>query len=154
MTDRKSKIVVDADACPVKDEIEKTGAAFGMEVWMVASFDHSLGERPGVRIVQVDRSSQSADLYISNHIKKNDVLVTQDYGLAAVALGKGAQVISFRGRRFYDQTIDFLLEQRHDSAKWRRGGKHFKGPKPFTNEDRKIFLHTLTKVLRNLQEKG
>lgn len=119
---------------------------------MVASFDHRLSEIEGVRIVQVDRSDQSVDLYIANHIKAKDVLVTQDFGLAAIGLAKGAIGLSNRGQTYTDGMIDFLLERRHESAKQRRNGKHSKGPKPFTEEDRKKFLHCLTKVLSRLQE--
>ncbi|MCZ8518729.1 MULTISPECIES: YaiI/YqxD family protein [Paenibacillus] len=146
------KIIVDADACPVKDEIAKAARAFGTPVIMVASFDHRLQESEGVAVVQVDRSDQSADLYIANRIAAGDVLVTQDFGLAALALGKKAIALSNRGQMYSDRSIDFLLERRHEQAKQRRGGKHSKGPRPFTDEDRQHFLQTLTKVLRNLQE--
>jgi uncharacterized protein len=147
-----SKIVVDADACPVKAEIVKAAREYGAEVLMVASFDHRLSESDGVHIVQVDRSDQSVDLYIANHIKAKDILVTQDFGLAAIGLAKGAIGLSNRGQTYTDGTIDFLLERRHESARQRRNGKHSKGPKPFTEEDRKNFLQSLTKVLSLLQD--
>ncbi|MFC6227337.1 YaiI/YqxD family protein [Paenibacillus allorhizosphaerae] len=146
------KIIVDADACPVKPEIIRAAADFGIGVRMVASFDHRLQPAEGVEIVQVDRSDQSVDLYIANHIKPGDVLVTQDFGLAALALGKRALAMSNRGQLYNDLTIDFLLERRHEQAKQRRGGKHTKGPRAFTDEDRVFFLQSLTKVLRSLQE--
>lgn len=146
------KIIVDADACPVKPEIIKAAAPFAVDVIMVASFDHRLAPMDGVQIVQVDRSDQSADLYIANRIAAGDILVTQDFGLAALALGKKAIALSNRGQQYTDRTIDFLLDRRHEQAKQRRGGKHSKGPKPFTDEDRNYFLQTLTKVLRGLQE--
>jgi uncharacterized protein len=147
-----SKIIVDADACPVKDQIVLAAAPFQVEVWMVASFDHYLAPREGVTIKQVDRSDQSVDLYIANMIKANDILVTQDFGLATIGLAKRAYVLSNRGQRYSDETIDFLLEKRHEQAKLRRGGKHSKGPKPITSEDRHKFQQTLTKVLIFLQE--
>lgn len=150
----ESKIVVDADACPVKAEIIKAAGQYGVQVLMVASFDHRLSEGEGVTVVQVDRSNQSADLYIANHIRAGDVLVTQDFGLAAIGLGKRAIALSNRGQTYTDRTIDFLLEKRHESAKQRRNGKHSKGPKPFTQEDRNSFLQTLTKVLTHLQDYG
>jgi uncharacterized protein YaiI (UPF0178 family) len=150
----ESKIVVDADACPVKAEIIKAAGQYGVQVLMVASFDHRLSEGEGVTVVQVDRSDQSADLYIANHIRAGDVLVTQDFGLAAIGLGKRAIALSNRGQTYTDRTIDFLLEKRHESAKQRRNGKHSKGPKPFTQEDRNSFLQTLTKVLAHLQDYG
>lgn len=146
------KIIVDADACPVKSEIVKAAKQFQVEVMMVASFDHRLPPMEGVQIVQVDRSDQSVDLYISNRIAPGDIVVTQDFGLAALALGKKAIAISNRGQQYQNHTIDFLLDRRHEQAKQRRGGKHTKGPKPFTDEDRQWFLHGLTKVLRRLQE--
>jgi uncharacterized protein YaiI (UPF0178 family) len=146
------KIIVDADACPVKTEIVKAASPFQVEVIMVASFDHHLAPMDGVEIVQVDRSDQSVDLYIVNRIAPGDVLITQDFGLAALALGKRAIALSNRGQEYTDRTIDFLLDRRHEQAKQRRGGKHSKGPKPFSDEDRQFFLQSLTKVLRRLQE--
>ncbi|OXM86097.1 YaiI/YqxD family protein [Paenibacillus rigui] len=146
------KIIVDADACPVKSEIVTVAASFQAEVLMVASFDHRLQPMEGVQTVQVDRSDQSVDLYIVNRIAPGDVLITQDFGLAALALGKKAIALSNRGQEYTNRTIDFLLDRRHEQAKQRRGGKHSKGPKPFTDEDRQFFLQSLTKVLRRLQE--
>ncbi|ALS21320.1 MULTISPECIES: YaiI/YqxD family protein [Paenibacillus] len=146
------KIVVDADACPVKAEIVQTAAKFGVGVLMVASFDHLLQPAEGVEIVQVDRSDQSVDLYIANRISAGDVLITQDFGVAMLGLGRRAIAMSNRGQMYSDRTIGFLLERRHEQAKLRRGGKHTKGPKAFTDEDRQAFLQTLTKVLSRMQE--
>ncbi|WP_314584563.1 YaiI/YqxD family protein [Paenibacillus terrigena] len=146
------RIVVDADACPVKQEIIQASRQFSVPVLMVASFDHRLQPSEGVEIVQVDRSDQSVDLYIANRIQAQDILVTQDFGLATIGLAKRAIVLSTRGQQYTDETIDFLLDRRHTQAKQRRSGKHSKGPKPFTDEDRQFFQHKLTKVLKNLQE--
>jgi uncharacterized protein YaiI (UPF0178 family) len=145
-------VIVDADACPVKKEIVMAAAPFRANVCMVASYDHRLVAEDGVEVVQVDRSDQSADLYIANRLSPGDILVTQDFGLATIGLAKRATVLSNRGQIYSDRTIDFLLEKRHESAKMRRNGKHTKGPKPFTEEDRQRFLQTLTKVLVSLQE--
>ena len=146
------RIFVDADACPVKTEIVHTAASFGVEVVMVASVDHQLQPIPGVLVVQVDRSAQSVDLYIANKLQKGDVLITQDFGLAALGLAKQAIVISNRGLIYSDAMIDNLLHHRHIHAKLRRGGMRVKGPRALTDEDRGRFLQTLTKVLQNLQE--
>ncbi len=102
------KIIVDADACPVKAEIRNAASRFDVQVVMVASFDHRLQPEDGVEIVQVDRSDQSVDLYIVNRIQAGDVLVTQDFGLAALALGKKAFALSNRGQLFNDRTMDFF----------------------------------------------
>lgn len=146
------KIIVDADACPVKAEIVTAARRYGIGVLMVASFDHRLQEEEGVTVVQVDRSDQSADLYIANRIASRDILVTQDFGLATIGLAKRAVVLSNRGQTYTDRTIDFLLENRHEQAKKRRNGKYGKGPRPMTDEDRQRFLQTLTKVLSAMQE--
>lgn len=147
-----NKIIVDADACPVKAEIVKVAASCGVEVVMVASFDHRLTPSAGVTVVQVDRSDQSVDLYIANRLCEGDVLVTQDFGLATIGLAKRAIVISNRGQIYSDRTIDFLLMHRHKQAKERRGGGRTKGPRAFIDEDRQRFVQTLSKVLKNLQE--
>lgn len=152
--DAVAKIVVDADACPVKKEIEQAARNFGTEVWMVASYDHRLKAGESVRTIQVDRSDQSADLYIANCINAGDVLITQDFGLATIGLAKNAYVLSNRGQAYSAQTIDFLLEKRHEQSKKRRSGQHTKGPRAFTGEDRNRFLQTLTKLLGSLQENG
>lgn len=152
MTKRSLRIIVDADACPVKQEVIQAGRLFQSEIWMVASFDHYLSPQPGVTIIQVDRSDQSVDLYIANHMREGDIMITQDFGLATLGLSKRAIVLSNRGQCYDDSTIGFLLERRHEQAKKRRAGKHSKGPKPFTEEDRINFLQTLTKVLQDMQD--
>ncbi|WP_442603724.1 YaiI/YqxD family protein [Paenibacillus sp. KN14-4R] len=147
------RIVVDADSCPVKNEVILAGQANSVPVMLVASYDHVLKEAGNhVSIVQVDRADQSADLYIANHIKKGDILISGDFGLAAMALGKGAYALSVRGQLYTNENIDYLLDRRHAQMKMRRSGKHSKGPKPFTEEDRKNFLQSLTRLLQTLQE--
>ena len=153
ISNKPVKIVVDADACPVKAEIISVAERFGVDVLIVASYDHRMPPSDGrVTVVQVDRSDQSVDLYIANRIGRGDVLVTQDFGLATIGLSKGAIALSNRGQEYRDETIGFLLERRHELAKQRRGGKYSKGPRPFTEEDKTFFLQSLTKVLIRLQE--
>lgn len=146
-------IVVDADACPVKREIYETAEQFGTPVLMVASFDHRIEPKDGVEVIQVDRSSQSADMYIVNRIAAGDIVITQDFGLACIAIGKKAIVLSPRGEQYSNDNIDYLMERRHELAKRRRSGGKTKGPKAMLDEDRKRFQQKLTKVLRLQQEK-
>lgn len=146
------QIVVDADACPVKNEIWRAASQQGISVLMVASYDHRIPEMDGQKVVYVDRSDQSVDLYISNYIQEKDIVVTQDMGLAAVALSKKAIVLSNRGQQYHNDSIDFLLDRRHNLAKQRRSGIYGKGPKKLTEQDRRHFLQSLTKVLQRLQE--
>ena len=149
---RSRTIVVDGDACPVKKEIAEVGRAFGVPVLMVSSYDHALKAEEGVTVVQVDRGDQSADLYIANHISAGDVVLTGDYGLAALALGKRCSVLSFRGQEYDDSKMDFMLEGRHARAVERRRGHYSKGPKPITAEEKIYFQHKMTKLLILLQE--
>ncbi|RAP76935.1 YaiI/YqxD family protein [Paenibacillus montanisoli] len=148
----KPTIVVDADACPVKSEIVEVARNFAVPVLMVASHDHRLQEEPGVSIMQVDRSDQSVDLYIANHVLRGDIVVTQDFGLATIVLSKGAIALSPRGQQYDDSNIDYLMERRHELAKKRRGGGRTKGPKAMSGEDRERFQQKLTKVLQTRQE--
>lgn len=153
MEQNQPTIVVDGDACPVKTEIARVARSDRVPVVMVSSYDHRLVPEEGVSVVQVDRSSQSVDLYIVNHITKGDIVITQDFGLACIAIGKGAIVLSPRGEQYSDENIDYLMERRHESAKRRRAGGKTKGPKAMSSEDRERFQQKLTKVLAILQEK-
>jgi uncharacterized protein len=148
------RVIVDADACPVKREIIETARKYGVWVILIASYAHRLQAEEGVEVVQVDPSDQSADLAIANRLRARDVLVTQDFGLAAIGLAKRAIVISNRGQLYSEETIDFLLERRNEQSRIRRGGGRTKGPRAMTAEDRKVFLHVLTKVFDSLQENG
>jgi len=148
----RNRVVVDGDACPVKSEIARTVQACGARALMVSSHDHRLAPGPGVDVVNVDAGDQSADLYIANAIGASDVLVTGDYGLAALGLARGAAVLTFRGRIVTESDIDGLLAQRHFSARQRRGGLRTKGPKAFSDEDRARFQQKLTWLLGGMQE--
>ncbi|MGO4376215.1 DUF188 domain-containing protein, partial [Paenibacillus sp. MCAF20] len=127
--DKPRAVVVDADACPVKQEIAEATKSFPVRVLMVASYDHRLEAQPGIEVVQVDRSDQSVDLYIVNHITTGDIVITQDFGLACIAIGRGAIVLSPRGEQYTNDNIDYLMERRHELAKRRRSGGKTKGPK-------------------------
>jgi uncharacterized protein len=140
---------VDADACPVKEEITGISNVFGLKVIFIASNAHRKNNPDGGEWVYVDSSKEAADLYIMNHIKKGDVLVTQDIGLASVVLPKGVYAISPRGKEFREETISTALDFRYLSAKERRKGKYGKGPKPFTTEDRERFVSAFKKILSN-----
>lgn len=153
MRKEQPTIVVDADACPVKAEIGEAARQFLVPVLMVASHDHRLSPQEGVEVVQVDRSNQSVDLYIVNHIARGDIVITQDFGLACVAIGKGAVVLSPRGEQYTDDNIDYLMERRHELAKRRRTGGKTRGPKAMNQTDRDRFQQKLTKVLLGEQEK-
>ncbi|OXS62481.1 DUF188 domain-containing protein [Cohnella sp. CIP 111063] len=146
------RVVVDGDACPVKAEIAATVRQCGATALLVSSHAHVLNPEPSVEVVTVDAGNQSADLYIANVLKRGDILVTGDYGLAALGLARGSSVLTPRGKIIRESDIEGLLEQRHFSAKLRRGGVRTKGPSSFTAEDRDRFQQKLTALLRGMQE--
>ncbi|HHX77194.1 MAG TPA: DUF188 domain-containing protein [Firmicutes bacterium] len=143
------KIVVDADACPkgVLQACLKKGKQYGIPVLTVASFNHNI--RTEHHLV-VGNASQETDLKVLNLTEKRDVVVTQDWGLAAMILGKEARCINFEGREYKQNVIDFLLEAREIKAKFRRSGGRTRGPKKRTAETDKKFAATLEKILQEM----
>ncbi|MCK1991540.1 YaiI/YqxD family protein [Peribacillus muralis] len=148
----KPTIHVDADACPVKDEILHSARLHDIDVCFVASYKNMMNDPEG-KWVYVDADKEAADLYIVNAVKKGDIVVTADIGLAGTLLPKGVYVLSPRGKEYTDENIFMLLDMRYQSAKLRRQGKHTKGPKPFTKEDRLCFTKKLLKILSNFAGK-
>jgi hypothetical protein len=140
------KILVDADACPrsVLEICTKLGLKYNIPVWTVASFDHDI-ESDHHHVVGDD--FQEADMKIMNLTEAEDVVVTGDWGLAAMVLGKGAKCLSPMGREFRAEKMEFLLEEREVKAKFRRGGGRTKGPKKRTLEDDQRFEFCLGKIL-------
>ncbi len=114
-------ILVDADACPVKQIVEKVASEFEIPVIMVIDSAHVL-QSDYSEIITVGQGRDAVDIALINRAEKGDVVVTQDYGVAALALGKGAFAINNSGLVFTDKNIDRLLFERHVSAKIRRSG--------------------------------
>lgn len=148
----KVLMYVDADACPVKKEILDCGARFQVDVIFVASYKNMMNEPEG-QWVYVDAEKEAADLYIINAVKKGDIVITNDIGLAGTLLPKKVYVLSSKGGEYTDDNISMLLDMRYHSAKLRRAGKHTKGPKAFTKEDRSKFIHKLAEILSNFEGK-
>lgn len=140
------KIVVDGDACPksVLRICMNVGRKYGVSVWSVASFHHDIDSD---HHVVVGNASQEADIKILNMTDEGDVVVTQDQGLAAIALGKGARCLSPAGTEFRSDRIEFMLEEREIKSKVRRGGGRTKGPRKRTAEDDRRFEACLERAL-------
>lgn len=141
------RILVDADACPVKQEIIDVAIPRGVPIIMVASIAHDLPDMPGVEAVHVDKHSQAADIAIANKAHRGDVVITGDYGLACLVLAKGARALGFRGQPFTKDNIDTLLAARHIAARARRGGFYARGPRKMGPEDLQQFRLALLAVL-------
>ena len=142
-------IYVDADACPVKDIIIDEAVRRDLNVILVTSISHfSLQENPpGVETIYVDNARDAADYRIMKLAEKGDLVITQDYGLASLALPKGCQVMHHKGFMYTNKNIDDLLQTRYLSAQARKAGQRTKGPKAFTNEDREKFRERFIRVL-------
>jgi len=140
------KILVDADACPrsVLQICASVGKNLGIPVWTVASFNHNITSD---HHVVVGNDAQEADIKLINLTTAGDVVVTQDWGLAAMVIGKGACCLSPSGREYRPDRIEFLLEEREIKAKTRRAGGRTKGPKKRTRADDERFEACLLRII-------
>lgn len=143
------RIVIDGDGSPVKEDVIEIAKVYQLEVMIVTSVDHyTHKDYPTyVQFVYVDKGADSADYKIVGLIRKGDILVTQDYGLASLVLPKGVRVFHQTGKEFTSTAIDVLLEQRYQSGKLRKAGLRTKGPKPFTLQDHQNFRQALIQAL-------
>ena len=140
-------IYIDADACPVTRITEDIARKYGIPVTLLCDTSHQLtSDYSTVRII--GEGSDAVDLALINLCRRGDIVVTQDYGVAALALGKGAKAIHQSGKWYTEANIDGLLMERHLAKKARRSGKHhLKGPAKRTTEDDMRFAESFEKLL-------
>lgn len=115
------KILVDADACPVKQIVERIAKQLDIPVIMVIDTSHIL-ESEYSKIIQVSKAPDAVDIALINRTESGDIVVTQDYGVASMALGKRAHAINQNGKYYTEENIDLLMFERHISKKQRRAG--------------------------------
>jgi len=132
------RILVDADACPVKQIIVRQAKERGIPVIMLIDTSHELDDGYST-VITVDKQADSVDFALMGMLTGDDIVVTQDYGLAAMVLGKGARVVNQNGLVFTNDNIDKLLMDRHVGQKVRRSGGRTKGPAKRTKEDDERF---------------
>ena len=132
------KVIIDADGSPVVKSAVEISKAHEIEVLIVKNYAHEI-EDDYATVVTVDITSDSADYYIVNHASKGDIVITQDYGLAAMALSKGAICINQNGLIISNDNIDSLLARRHVNREARmRDGKFSKFKKRSKEDDLKF----------------
>lgn len=132
------KILVDADSCPVKSMIVKLAKSYRVEVLMF--FDTSHHYEDGYsKVFILDKGRDSVDFALIERARKNDIVITQDYGVASMALTRGARVIHPNGFLFTPETIDFYLQNRYLSYKQYKRTGHRKGPRKRTKADDEAF---------------
>ena len=141
-------IYIDADACPVTKIAEAIAKRHAIPVVLLCDTNHVLtSDYSSVR--GIGAGADAVDLALINLCRRGDVVITQDYGVAALALGKGAHAIHQSGRWYTDENIDGLLMERHLAQKARRSGKHhLKGPAKRTEEDDRRFAESFERLLK------
>ncbi len=142
------RILVDADACPVRREILEVATAAGIPVIQVADSNHNIA---GEWVVTVDPGKDSADLRLINLAQPGDLVITQDYGVAALALGKGAFAMDPQGMRYTPDNMDLLLFQRSLGQKIRRAGGRTPGVKKRRKDANEIFRKELERYLEEIR---
>ena len=141
-------IFIDADACPVTRIAERIAKQYNIPVTLLCDTNHVLtSDYSG--IIVVGAGTDAVDLALINLCKQGDVVVTQDYGVAALALGKGVRAIHQSGRWYTDDNIDAMLMERHMAKKARRSAKnHLKGLSKRTKDDDIRFAESFERMIQ------
>lgn len=147
-------IYIDADACPVIGIVERIAKNYNIPVTLLCDTNHVLSSGYS-EIIVVGAGADAVDYKLINICDRGDIVVSQDYGVAAMALGKGAYAIHQSGKWYTNENIDQMLMERHLNKKARRSShkNHLKGPKKRTAEDDERFVQAFEKMIRMVQEK-
>lgn len=140
------RILIDADGCPVVDLTVRLAVRYGRECIILCDTAHEFN-REGAETMVVEKGADSVDFKIVNLVKKGDIVVTQDYGLAAMCLAREAIPLSQNGMIYNEKNIDQLLFTRYVSKKIRNAGGRMKGLSKRTAEQDKAFEAALEKLL-------
>ena len=140
------RILIDGDACPRVKSIEEIAKKYSVDLILYCDIYHNISLEYG-KVKIVDSGFQSVDMYIMNECKKEDVIITQDYGVASIALNKGCFCINPKGFMYDNNNMDKLLFERHLKAKIRESGGKLKGPKKRSEKDDIALNESLIKVI-------
>lgn len=147
------KILVDADACPVVDIVEELAEKHGIPVMLLCDTNHVLySDYSEVRIIGA--GADAVDFALVGQCERGDIVVTQDYGVAAMILSKGAYGIHQSGKWYTNENIDRMLMERHMAKKARRasGKHHLKGPAKRTEEDDEHFVESMERLIEKVNQ--
>ena len=142
------KILVDGDACPVKDEVYVVATRYGLRVSLVANARMHVPSGFGVEMIVVDGAPDAADDWIVEHVEPGDVVVTADIPLAARCLADGARVLGNNGRPFTEDSIGGALATRELKSHLREIGIASGGPRALSSKDRSRFLSKLDELVQ------
>ena len=144
----KIKILIDADGCPVVKKVIEISRIYSIKCIIVCDSCH-IFKTDYAEIITVDKGADSADFKIANLAVQGDIVVTQDYGLAAMCLAKKAEAVNQDGMIYTEDNIDALLLSRHTAKKIRKGGGRLKGPPPRTAAQDRKFAEIFAEMVRN-----
>ena len=142
------EIYIDADACPVKDEILRVAIRHNLKTFMVSDGGIRPSPSPLVELVIVTQGADAADDWIAEHIKKSDICIPNDIPLAARCLEHGALAIKPNGETFSENGIGMALANRELMQNLRESGEITGGPRPFSKSDRSNFLDRLETLVQ------
>ncbi len=132
------RILIDADGCPVTGIAVRIAKQYGIGCMIICDTTHRI-EHDGAETIIVDKGADSADYRLVNLVHAGDLVITQDYGLAAMCLSRDARVLNQDGKEYTAENISGLLEFRAASAKYRRGGGRMRGPAKRTPQQNQDF---------------
>ena len=148
------EIYVDADACPVKDEVERVATRHGLKTYMVSDGGLRPRQNPLIEMVVVSQGADAADDWIADHIQNADICVTNDIPLAARCIEKGALALRHNGDIFTEAGIGMALATRELMQELREAGTVSGGPRPFRKTDRSQFLNKLETTIQAAKRKA
>jgi uncharacterized protein YaiI (UPF0178 family) len=148
------QIFVDADGCPVKEEIYRVSRRHGLGATVVANARMRIPEEDGLTLVVVGDRFDAADDWIVEHAARDDIVITSDIPLASRCLRKGAVVLDQRGGAFTEDNIGAALSNRELLSHLRDLGTLTGGPSPFSARDRSRFLHRLDETIRAVRRRN
>jgi uncharacterized protein YaiI (UPF0178 family) len=145
------RIYIDADACPVKDEVYRVAARHNLPVTVVAVGFIRVPSDPMIERVAAGSGMDAADDWIAQRAGAGDIVITADIPLASRCVKAGAEVIAPNGRPFTEQAIGMTLAVRNLMHDLRSAGEVTRGPPPFSPRDRSAFLSALDETIRRVQ---
>lgn len=146
-------IYVDADACPVKEEVYRVARRYGLGVTLVANAPQRIPDDERFALVVVREGMDAADDWIAEHAGEGDIVITADIPLAARCVRNGARVIGTTGKPFTEDNVGGALATRDLLAELRGAGEIISGPRPFEKQDRSRFLQALDTAIQAIRQR-
>jgi uncharacterized protein YaiI (UPF0178 family) len=144
-------IFVDADGCPVKEEVYRVAQRYGLRVVVVANSWMRTPQGDWLEQITVGPEANAADDWITDHVGVDDIVITGDIPLASRCIAKGARVLGLKGHPFTEDNIGGVLATRDLLAELREQGERTRGPDPFAKQDRSRFLQQLDAMVHAIR---